>query len=56
MLENPYFSVPDSTGHFSIPDVPPGTYTLKAWHPLQGEQAQSIAVPDTATVEINFTF
>ena len=56
VLENPYFAVPDTTGRFEIPAVPTGTYTIKAWHPTQGEQSRSITVPDAAAVEVNFAF
>ncbi len=33
VLPNRCFDTADETGTFSIPGVPPGTYTLKAWHP-----------------------
>ena len=29
---SPYFAVTDKDGHFSIPGVPAGTYTLTAYH------------------------
>jgi plastocyanin len=29
VLQNPYFATPDKKGHFSIPDVPAGTYKLR---------------------------
>ena len=32
VLDNPWFVVPDSLGHFSIDGVPPGEYRLVAWH------------------------
>ena len=32
VLDNPYFAVPDAEGRYSIPDLPPGDYTLVAWH------------------------
>ena len=31
-LDNPYFTVTDRKGNFTIENVPPGTYTLKTWH------------------------
>ena len=31
-LSHPYFSVTDEMGRFRITDVPPGNYTLVAWH------------------------
>lgn len=32
VLEHPYFAVTDANGKFTIPNVPPGKYTIKAWH------------------------
>ena len=32
VLENPYYAVPDAEGRYSIPNLPPGEYTLVAWH------------------------
>lgn len=32
VLDNPYFVVPGSDGHYRIENIPPGTYTLVAWH------------------------
>jgi len=32
VLDNPFFVVPDSTGHFVLDGVPPGVYRLVAWH------------------------
>lgn len=29
---HPYYAVTDESGHFALSDVPPGTYTLVAWH------------------------
>ncbi len=31
-LDHPYFAVTDSQGRFEIGNIPPGTYTLVAWH------------------------
>jgi plastocyanin len=30
--EHPYYTVTDSTGVFTLDKVPPGTYTIRAWH------------------------
>jgi plastocyanin len=32
VLDNPYFAVPDADGRYAIPALPPGDYTLVAWH------------------------
>ncbi|MCY4612739.1 MAG: carboxypeptidase-like regulatory domain-containing protein [Nitrospira sp.] len=32
-VDNPYYVLTDENGRFSIKDVPPGMYDLRAWHP-----------------------
>ena len=32
VLDTPWFAVSDKTGHFSIPNVPPGEYLLHVYH------------------------
>ncbi|MBS0170972.1 MAG: carboxypeptidase regulatory-like domain-containing protein [Nitrospira sp.] len=32
-LDHPYFAVTDEQGKFEIAGIPPGSYTLVAWHP-----------------------
>jgi plastocyanin len=50
------FAVTGPDGTFSVPDVPPGTYAVRAWHESLGERTASVTVPATgaATVEIAF--
>ena len=44
VLDHPYFATSEKNGSFSIDDVPPGNYHLKAWHPLLGTAEQSVTV------------
>jgi len=55
VLENPCFAVADETGHYTISNVPPGTYNLKAWHERLPGQSQEIIVPAEGEVTVNFT-
>ena len=55
-IENPYYTISKSDGTFAIDQVPPGTYTLVAWHPLLGLQEQQVTVPAKASVTATFTF
>lgn len=41
---NPYYVLTGETGKFRIKDVPPGTYTLRAWQESLGRVAQEITV------------
>lgn len=43
-LDNPYYATTGADGHFSISDVPPGTYTLVIWHEIAGEKSTPVAV------------
>ncbi len=56
VLDHPYFSVTGSDGSFSLPNLPPGTYTIAAWHELYGEQTMSVTIGEKESKEIEFTF
>ena len=53
-LDHPYFATTGEDGHFTIKDVPPGTYTLVAWHEAAGEKSISVKVVAGGTVTANF--
>ena len=55
-LKHPYAVVVRDDGSFSIDDVPPGTYTLKAWHPRLGVKKSKVTVPPNGAMEVNFVF
>ncbi|MBT3787787.1 MAG: DUF2012 domain-containing protein [Alphaproteobacteria bacterium] len=53
---HPYAVVVGKDGSFSLDDVPPGKYTLKAWHPSFGIKKAKIVVAANGKVEQSFTF
>jgi hypothetical protein len=53
---NPYFAVTGPDGGFTIPDLPPGTYDVIAWHPYMQVQSQKITVSANGSVSLNFQF
>jgi len=55
VTDNPYYSVTDKMGKFSIADVPPGKYTLEVWHEKLGKQTKQIEVTPNGEVEVDFT-
>ena len=44
VIDHPYHAVTGTDGGFSIPDVPPGTYTLEVWHEALGATTQTVTV------------
>jgi len=54
--EHPYAEVVGEDGSFTIKDVPPGSYTVKAWHPRFGLKEAKLTVPAKGTAEANFEF
>jgi plastocyanin len=56
VVEHPFFAVTDGSGRFSIPQLPPGTYTIEAWHERLGTQTQQITVAAKDAKTLDFTF
>jgi hypothetical protein len=45
VTDTSHFAVSKDDGSFAIPNVPPGTYTVKAWHETLGERTAKVTVP-----------
>jgi len=43
---------PDSLGDFRLPQLPPGHYTVHAWHPRFGETRSEFDVPKRGAVDL----
>ena len=56
VLDHPYFSVTGTDGAFRLPNLPPGTYTIEAWHEKYGTQTMQVTIGPKETKEIEFTF
>ena len=57
VLDHPYFAVTKPDGSFSIPNLPPGSYTLAAWHEKLGTQTLPVTVAaKESKSDANFTF
>jgi plastocyanin len=56
VLPHPYHSVSQMNGNFSIANLPPGSYTLVAWHERFGQQEQQVTVGPNEQKQVTFTF
>ena len=55
VLDHPYFAVTDKDGGFSLKGLPPGKYTVAAWHEKLGEQTSEVTVAKGETgTDFNF--
>ena len=54
VLDNAYFAATDDHGRYSIPNVPAGTYKLKAWHERLPAQYKEITVPEAGEARMDF--
>ena len=56
IVTHPYFAVTDNAGRFTLPSLPPGTYTLEVWHEKLGTRTQQIVVTSKQAADATFTF
>jgi len=54
--EHPYAVVVGEDGSYAIDDIPPGTYSLKAWHPRFGIKEVEVTVEAGGAAQIDFAF
>ena len=56
VLKTSRFAVTGETGGFTLPNLPPGKYTVTAWHESYGEQTQDVTIAGSETKSVNFVF
>jgi plastocyanin len=56
VMDHPFFAVTDSLGGFKIAGLPPGDYTLEAWHEKLGAKISQVKVADGAAAPVDFAF
>jgi plastocyanin len=53
--EHPYVAATDAQGAFRLTDVPPGEYTVRAWHSKLGERTQKVKVEAGKESHVDFS-
>jgi plastocyanin len=55
-LNTSHYAVTAAGGTFSLPNLPPGKYTITAYHEAYGEQSQQVTISGNETKTIDFSF
>jgi len=56
VFKNPYFQVTGKSGTFDLKNLPPGTYTIAAWHEKYGTVEQQVTIGPKESKKIEFVF
>ena len=56
VVAHPFFAVTKEDGSFEIKGLPPGSYTLEAWHERLGTQTLAITVDGKSPAKVAMTF
>ncbi len=56
VLDHPYFAVTGADGSFELTGLPPGTYTIEAWHEKLGTRTQTVTIGEKQTGDVSFSF
>ena len=55
VLRHPFFAVTGADGSFEIKGLPPGSYTIEAWHEKYGTQQMQVTVGEKESKQVDFT-
>jgi plastocyanin len=56
VFEHPYFALSGADGRFTLKDLPPGEYTIEAWHERFGTRSQKVTLGSKEMKEVEFAF
>jgi hypothetical protein len=56
VLKNSHYAISGEDGGFKLPNLPPGKYTITAWHESYGEQTQEVTISGSETKSVSFSF
>jgi plastocyanin len=56
VLKNSHFAISGEDGHFTLSNLPPGKYTVTAWHESYGDQMQEVTITGNEAQTLNFVF
>ena len=56
IMKNSHYAVTDESGSFSLPALPPGKYTITAWHETYGEMSKEVVITADEASDLSFVF
>lgn len=56
VMKNSHYAITAGDGEFKLPNLPPGNYTITAWHEKYGEQTQEVTITGNESKTLNFVF
>ena len=56
VLDHPYFGTTTPEGKVVLANLPPGTYTIEAWHETLGTRTEQVTIAAKETKDVAFTF
>ncbi len=56
VLKNSHYAISGGDGGFALPNLPPGKYTVTAFHESYGDQSQEVTISGSETKTVSFTF
>lgn len=54
VTQNPFFGKVDGKGNYTIENIPPGTYTIKAWHEKAKPESKEVKVSEGGKARVDF--
>jgi len=56
VLNTSHFDITKGGGEFNLPNLPPGKYTITAWHEEFGTQTADVTITGNEAKDVNFRF
>jgi plastocyanin len=56
VLKTSHYATSGENGSFTLPNLPPGKYTITAWQENYGAQTQDVTISGNETKTVDFTF